>query len=62
MAAKVDGDRLPPSVGHRRGGSAPRAAGLPAAVQEHHGRRKGIAEAVSDDAHAVNAVGCERFR
>jgi hypothetical protein len=60
MAAKVDGDRLPSALGHRGGRSAPRAAGLAAAVQEHNGWRKGIAEAVSDDADAANAVRAER--
>ena len=62
MAAKVDRDRLPPTLGDGGGRSSPRAAGLAAAVQEHDGRRKWIAEAVSDDANAVNAVGAERVR
>jgi len=50
---------LPPPVGHRGSRSAPRAAGLAAAVQEHHGWREWIAKAVSDDANAANAVGAE---
>jgi hypothetical protein len=62
MAAQVDSDRLPSTLGDCRRGSAPRAAGLAAAVQEHHGRAKWIAEAVSDDANTVNALGAERVR
>ena len=34
VAAQVDRDRLPATLGHRRGRPAPRAAGLTAAVQE----------------------------
>jgi len=60
MAAEVDRDRLPPTLGHRGRRSAPRPAGLAAAVQEHHGRRKWIANAVSDDANTVDTVGGER--
>jgi hypothetical protein len=33
---------------------------LAAAVQEHHGRRKWIANAVSNDANTVDTVGGER--
>jgi len=60
MAAEVDRDRLPPTLGHRGRRWAPRPAVLAAAVQEHHGRRKWIAKAVSDDANAVDTVGGER--
>jgi hypothetical protein len=62
MAAQVDRDRLPPTVGHRGSRPAPRAAGLAAAVQEHHGWCTWIAKAVSDDANVANAVGAERVR
>jgi hypothetical protein len=59
MAAKVDRDRLPSTLGDGGGRSSPRAAGLAAAVQEHHGWRKWIAKAVSDDANTVNTVDAE---
>ena len=60
VAAEVDRDRLPPTLGHRGSRSAPRPPGLAAAVQEHHGRRKWIAKTVGDDANAVDTVGGER--
>jgi hypothetical protein len=59
MAAQVDSDRLPPTRGYRGSCPSPRAAGLAAAVQEHHGWRKWVAEAVSDDANTVNTVDAE---
>ena len=61
VAAEVDGDRLPPTFGHRRGGRAPRAAGLAPAVQEHRRRRLRVAKPVSHDAYAAGAVGAERL-
>ena len=62
VAAEVDGDRLPAAFGDGGGRLAPRAAGLAAAVQEHHGRRVRIAQPVGDDAGAADAAGGERLR
>jgi hypothetical protein len=62
VAAEVDRDRLPSTFGDGSSRSSPRAAGLAAAVQEHDGRGEWIADAVSDDANTVNAVGAERVR
>ncbi len=62
MAAKVDRDRLPSTLGNRGRRSSPGAAGLAASVQEHHSGCKWIAEAVRDDANAANAVGAEQVR
>jgi hypothetical protein len=59
MAAQVDSDRLPATCGDCGRRPPPRAAGLTAAVQEHHGWRKWIAKAVSDDANTVNTVDAE---
>ena len=62
MTAKVDRDRLSSSFGDRGGRSAPRTAGLTAAVEKHHGRCTPITEPIGDDADAVNAVDGEWFR
>ena len=61
VAAQVDSDRLPPTLGYRGSRSAPRAAGLAAAVQEYRGGRMWIAEAVGDDTNAVDAGRAEEF-
>ena len=62
MAAKVDRDRLPSTLGDCGGRSSPGSAGLTASVEEHHGWRKWIAEAVSNDTNSATAVGAEQVR
>jgi len=62
VAAEVDSDRLPATLGDSGGCPAPRSAGLAAAVQEHHRGRCGVAEAIRCDANVINAVGAERDR
>ena len=62
VPAEVDGDRLPATLRHGGRGAGPRAAGLAAAVQEHHGARVRIPQPVRHDANATAPVGHERLR
>ena len=61
MAAQVDRDGLPPTFGDGGSRPAPRAAGLPAAVQKHHGTRLRVAQPVSNDADITGPPRNERF-
>lgn len=61
MSARVDGECLPSARGDGRRCALPRMAGLSAAMQEDHGRLRGIAAPVADKQIAVATLEPDRL-
>ncbi|CKP55260.1 Uncharacterised protein [Mycobacterium tuberculosis] len=61
MPAQIDRDRLPATFGDSGCGPTPLASRLSTAMQEHHGTRSRVSQAVGDDTDTARPVDRERF-